>query len=87
MVRGKSYALEHAVAYETTIDDEEVIAVVLSGQTVSSEKLKQVRKADKEGESSEFQPALHEAGVHESRRIQTLECRCRRYVSGLARSW
>ena len=54
MVRGKSYAFKHAVAYETTIDDEEVIAVVLSGQTVSSEKLKEVRKADKEGESSSF---------------------------------
>jgi hypothetical protein len=54
MVRGKSYAFKHAVAYETTIDDEEVIAVVLSGQTVSSEKLKEARKADKERESSSF---------------------------------
>ena len=54
MVKGKSYAFKHAVAYETTIDDEEVIAVVLSGQTISSEKLKEARKADKEGESSSF---------------------------------
>ena len=54
MVRGKNYVFKHAVAYETTIDDEEVIAVVMSGQTVSSEKLKEARKADKEGESSSF---------------------------------
>jgi hypothetical protein len=54
MVRGKNYAFKHAVAYETTIDDEEVIAVVLSGSTIPSEKLKEARKADKEGESFSF---------------------------------
>ena len=40
----KNYPLTHALAYETTINDEEVIAVVLSGQAVSSEKLKEARK-------------------------------------------
>jgi hypothetical protein len=54
MVRGKNYAFKHAVAYETRIDDEEVIAVVMSGPTISSEKLKEARKADKEGDSSNF---------------------------------
>ena len=54
MLKGKNYPLKHAVAYETTIDDEEVIAVVLSGQAISSEKIKEARKADKEGESTDF---------------------------------
>jgi hypothetical protein len=54
MVRGKNYAFKHGTAYETTIDDEEVIALVLSGPTISSEKLKEARKADKEGDSSSF---------------------------------
>jgi hypothetical protein len=54
MVRSKNYAFKHAVAYETTIDDEDVIAVVLSGPTISSEKLKEARKADKEGEPVSF---------------------------------
>jgi hypothetical protein len=54
MVRGKNHTFKHAVAYETTIDDEEVIAVVLSGSTIPGEKLKEARKADKEGESFNF---------------------------------
>jgi hypothetical protein len=54
MVSGKNYTLKHAVAYETTIADEEVVAVVVSGQTVSSEKLREAMKADKEGDSFSF---------------------------------
>jgi len=50
----KAYALRHAFAYETTIDDEEAIAVVLSGQTVSAEKLKEVRDAEKGGGDGDF---------------------------------
>jgi hypothetical protein len=50
----KTYPLRHALAYETTIDDEEAIAVVLSGQTVSMEKLKEVREAEKEGGDGDF---------------------------------
>ncbi len=34
MLEKKTYSLRHAFAYETTIDNEEAIAVVLSGQTV-----------------------------------------------------
>jgi hypothetical protein len=54
MIKGKNYPLKHAVAYETTVDGEEGIAVVVSGQTISSERLKEARKAEKEGESSSF---------------------------------
>ena len=39
MVKGKNYPLRNALAYEFTIDGEEGIAVVLSGPTISSEKV------------------------------------------------
>ena len=45
----KTYTLKRALAYETTIDDEDAIAVVLSGQPVTSEMLKEAREAEKEG--------------------------------------
>jgi hypothetical protein len=54
MVQDKNYPLSHALAYETTIDDAEVIAVVLSGQAVSSEKLKEAKEGEKDGRDSEF---------------------------------
>src|SRR6476469_10263085 len=54
MVKGKNYPLKNAVAYETTIDGEEGIAVVVSGPVVSSEKLNEVRKSEQKGESSDF---------------------------------
>jgi len=54
MVQDKNYPLTHALAYETTIDDAEVIAVVLSGQAVSSEKLKEAKEGEKDGRDSEF---------------------------------
>jgi len=53
-VKGKNYSLAHALAYETTVNDEEVIAVVLSGQPVSSEKLKEAKEKEKEGQDGEF---------------------------------
>src|SRR5262245_9297850 len=43
MVKGKNYPLKNAVAYETTIDGEEGIAVVLSGPTISSEKINEAK--------------------------------------------
>ena len=49
MVQDKNYPLTHALAYETTIDDEETIVVVLSGQAISSEKLKEARETEKDG--------------------------------------
>jgi hypothetical protein len=54
MVSGKNYPLTHALAYETTSNDEDVIAVVLSGQAISSEKLKEAREAEKDGNDSDF---------------------------------
>ena len=54
MLEGKNYPLTHALAYETTINDEELIAVVLSGQPVSSEELKKAKEGEKEGQDSEF---------------------------------
>ena len=54
MVKGKNYPLKHALAYETTIDDEEVIAVVLSGPAISSEKLKKAKETEKEGQDADF---------------------------------
>ncbi len=54
MLEKKSYTLKHALAYETTIDNEEAIGVVLSNQAVSSEQLKEAREGEKEGQDSEF---------------------------------
>src|SRR5204863_6565101 len=54
MLDKKNYPLKHAVAYETTISDEPAIAVVLSGQTVSSEALKEARETEKGGNDPNF---------------------------------
>jgi len=53
-VKGKNYSLAHALAYETKFNDEEIIAVVLSGQAVSSEELKKAKEEEKEGQDGEF---------------------------------
>src|SRR5437016_1452324 len=54
MLQGKSYPLTHALAYETTVNEEEVIAVVLSGGAISSEKLKEAREKERDGSESDF---------------------------------
>ena len=54
MVKGKNYPLKNAAAYESTIDGEEGIVVVLSGPTISSEKINEARKSEKKGEPSDF---------------------------------
>ncbi len=54
MVQNKNYPLTHALAYETTINDAEVIAVVLIGQAISSEQLKEAKEREKDGNDSEF---------------------------------
>jgi hypothetical protein len=54
MLQDKNYSLTHALAYETTINGEEVIAVVLSGQTISSEKLKEAMEAEKDSGFADF---------------------------------
>jgi hypothetical protein len=54
MLDKKSYPLKHALAYETTIDDESAITVVLSGQAVSSETLKEAKETEKGGNDPDF---------------------------------
>jgi len=54
MIKGKNYPLKNTVAYETTIDGEEGIAVVLSGPTISSEKLNAAIKSEKAGDMPDF---------------------------------
>ena len=54
MLEKKTYQLKHVLAYETTVNDEGSIAVVLSGPAVSSEKLKEAREAEKEGGDGDF---------------------------------
>src|SRR6476619_7153886 len=54
MLKSKNYPLKNAVAYETTVDGEEGIAVVLSGPYLSNEKLNEARKSEKKGEPSDF---------------------------------
>ncbi len=50
----KTYTLKRALSYETTIDAEETIAVVLSGQTITNEKLEEAREAEKDGQDGDF---------------------------------
>ena len=54
MVKGKNYPLKNAVAYETTVDGEEGIAVILSGPTISSEKINAARKSENAGDIPDF---------------------------------
>ena len=54
MLQDKNYPLTHALAYETTMDEAERIVVVLSGQAVSAEKLKEARAAEKDGHDASF---------------------------------
>ena len=54
MLEKKTYPLKHALAYETTIDNEQAIAVVLSGQAISSEKLKEAKETEKGGNDPDF---------------------------------
>jgi hypothetical protein len=54
MLKDKNYPLKHAAAYETTVNGEEGIAVVLSGPTISSEKINEARKSEKEDEPADF---------------------------------
>ena len=50
----KTYQLGHALAYESTIDDEDAVVAVLSRQPVASETLKEARAAEKDGGEGDF---------------------------------
>ena len=54
MLEDKNYSLMRALAYETTINDEDAIAVVLSGHSISSEDLKKSQQAEKDGGFADF---------------------------------
>lgn len=54
MLQDKNYSLSHALAYETTINGEEAIAVVLSGHAITAEELKKSRDTEKEGGFADF---------------------------------
>jgi hypothetical protein len=54
MVQDKNYPLKHARAYETMMDEAEKIVVVLSGQAISAEKLKEARAEEKDGHDASF---------------------------------
>ena len=54
MAKGKTYPLKNAAAYETTIDGEDGVAVVLSGPPISNEKINAARKPEKAGDMPDF---------------------------------
>lgn len=54
MLQDKNFTLSHGLAYETTVNEEEVIAVVLSGQVISGEDLKKSQETEKKGGFADF---------------------------------
>ena len=50
----KTYPLKYAVAFETTIDNEDGVAIVLSGKAVPGDKIKEARENDKQGGDTSF---------------------------------
>ena len=54
MLDKKTYPLKYAAAFETTIDNEDAIAVVLSGKAISGEKIKEARENDKQSGDTDF---------------------------------
>lgn len=54
VVDEKNYPFTHALAYATMIDDEEIIAVVLSGQAISSEQLQEEMDEEKKDRGGRF---------------------------------
>ena len=50
----KAYPLSRAVAFETTIDNEEAITVVVSAKPIPGEKIKEAREKDKESGDTDF---------------------------------
>ena len=54
IISKRTYPLRHVFAYEATVGGDEEIAVVLSGQKVSSEQLEKARKEEEEGYDGRF---------------------------------
>ena len=53
-LQDKNYTLSNALAYESTVNGEEAITVVLSGQRITAEDLKKSRDMEKGGGFAEF---------------------------------
>ena len=49
MLQDKNYTLSHALAYETTVRGEDLIAVVLCGQAISGEDIKKSKAEEEKG--------------------------------------
>jgi hypothetical protein len=54
MLQDKNHTLSSALAYETTVNGEEAIAVVLSGQAITAEDLKKSKEEEKRGGFADF---------------------------------
>jgi hypothetical protein len=54
MLEDKNYTLSHALAYETKVNEEEAIAVALSGQTITPEDLKKSKEEEEKGGFAKF---------------------------------
>ena len=54
MLQDKNYTLSNALAYETTVNGEEAIAVALSGQAITNEELKKSQQTEKDGGFADF---------------------------------
>ena len=50
----KKYQLSHALAYESTIDDEDAVVAVLSGQPIPGETVRAARESEKDGGDGDF---------------------------------
>src|ERR1051325_8364969 len=50
----KTYQFKQAVAFETTIDNEEAIVVVLTSKAVPGEKIKEARENDRQSGDTDF---------------------------------
>jgi len=53
-IEKKSYTFTHAEAFESTIDNEDAVSVVLSGKAVAGEKIKEAREKDKQSGDTDF---------------------------------
>src|SRR4051794_40228991 len=50
----KNYPLKRALAFETTIDNEEAVSVVFSNKAIPAEKIKEARENDKQSGDTDF---------------------------------
>ena len=73
MLSNKTYKLVNAVAYESTIDDEEAVVAVLSGATGCERDAEGSARSRKGWRGGRFQKAVPQAGLQENGRTEVLE--------------